>query len=170
MEMERYVDEVRQQLLLAADAGGEDVRSVAERLVGSVGPTVHLVVLDALADAAAELTAELAPGSVELRLRGREPSWVVSLPPAEQPSDAVAPAPAPPADGPVADTDDAELARINLRLPRALKDRVERAAAADGTSINAWLVRAVSAAADQALSPQPRRAATGGTHITGWVQ
>jgi hypothetical protein len=39
-----------------------------------------------------------------------------------------------------------DLARITLRLPEALKERAERAAAEEGVSVNAWLVRAVSAA------------------------
>jgi hypothetical protein len=37
------------------------------------------------------------------------------------------------------------VARISLRLPDGLKTRAERAAAAEGLSLNAWLVRAVAA-------------------------
>jgi hypothetical protein len=178
MELARYVDEVRQQLIVAAEAGDDEVRAVAERLVSAAAPAMHLALLDALGDAAAEITAELAPGSVELRLRGRQPGFAVTLPPVGPEGGGAPPPPSTPPPRPTEDTStadlegDAELARINLRLPKALKDRIERAAARDGLSINAWLVRAVSAAADPAPTPTPapRPAASGGDRFTGWAQ
>jgi hypothetical protein len=171
MDLERYGDEVRRQLIVAAEAGNDEVRALAERLAAAAAPAVHLTLLDALGDAAAEITAELAPGSVELRLRGREPSFAVTLPPAEPDSGPPSRAPSPVDDGTAADVEgDGELARINLRLPKALKDRVERAATSDGLSINAWLVRAVAAAADPVPTTRPRRAASGGDRFTGWAQ
>ena len=142
----------------------------ADLLAAAAAPAVHLALLDALGDAAAELTTELAPGSVELRLRGREPSWVVTLPPAEHEAEAVPTAPVVDGRAPAGEVEDAELARINLRLPRALKDRVEQAAASEGLSINAWLVRAVASAVDPERASRPRRAATGADHFTGWAQ
>ena len=36
------------------------------------------MLLEALSDAAGEITRELAPGSVEVRLRGRDPEFVVT--------------------------------------------------------------------------------------------
>jgi hypothetical protein len=169
MQLERYVDEVRQQLIVAAGTGGDEVRAAADLLASAAAPAVHLALLDALGDAAAELTAELAPGSVELRLRGREPSWVVTLPPAEHDPEVAPGSPAVEERAPAGDDEDAELARINLRLPRALKERVDLAAAGDGLSTNAWLVRAAAAAVDPAAS-RPRRAASGGDHFAGWAQ
>ena len=44
---------------------------------------IRLALQDVLAAAAEEITTELAPGSVELRLRGRHPEFVVTLPPAD---------------------------------------------------------------------------------------
>ena len=41
------------------------------------------------------------------------------------------------------------MSRINLRMPERLKARVEAAAAGEGLSVNAWLVRAAAAAADR---------------------
>ena len=38
------------------------------------------------------------------------------------------------------------MARINLRMPDHLKSRIDRAAAGQGLSVNAWLVRAAAAA------------------------
>ena len=51
------------------------------------------------------------------------------------------------------------MSRINLRMPERLKARIEAAAAArEGLSVNAWLVRAAAAAAD-AGSPARSRGA-----------
>src|SRR5262245_33616312 len=87
MDLTPYVSNLRQELAVAADAGGDDARALAERLTAPLESAVRLVLLDALSAAAAEITRDLAPGSVDLRLRGREPSFVVTPPPAEQPFD-----------------------------------------------------------------------------------
>ena len=83
MELEPYVDKLREQLAVAASAGGEEALSLAQRLTAALESAVRLTLLDALSAAAAEITSELAPGSVELRLRGSEPEFVVTVPPAE---------------------------------------------------------------------------------------
>ena len=110
---------------------------------------MRLALLDALSAAADEITRDLAPGSVHLRLRGREPSFVVTPPPAE-PLDQAAPRPPLP---PVAPQDDeGAMARINFRLSEHLKGRIEEAAERAGLSVNAWLVRAAAAALDGAAT------------------
>ena len=83
MELEGYVNNLREQLAVAASAGGEEALSLAQRLTAALESAVRLTLLDALSAAAAEITGELAPGSVELRLRGGEPEFVVTVPPAE---------------------------------------------------------------------------------------
>ena len=78
----------------------------------------------------------------------------------------------PAAAGPPADADDGAMARINLRLPAHLKARAEDAATAEGLSVNAWLVRAVSTALDggQRASPPARGRDKGSRGLTGWVR
>ena len=83
MELEPYVDKLREQLAVAASAGGEDALLLAQRLTAALESAVRLTLLDALSVAAAEITSDLAPGSVELRLRGGEPEFVVTGPPVE---------------------------------------------------------------------------------------
>ena len=90
MDLTQYVENLRRELAVAADAGGEDARALAERLTAPLESAIRLMLLDALSAAADEITRELAPGSVELRLRAGEPDFVVTPAPADEP---VEPAP-----------------------------------------------------------------------------
>ncbi len=174
MELRPYIDALRHELALAAATGGDDARELAERLTAPLESAARLALLDALSEAAAEITRDLAPGSVDLRLRNREPSFVVTPPPADPwvdggaaappPEPAAAPAPAP------APGEDEATVRISLRLPEHLKNRVEQAAARDGVSINTWLIRAAAAAADGDPGRPATGAASGGQRYTGWVR
>src|SRR6476620_9228063 len=168
MDLSPYAENLRRELVVAAEAGGDDARALAERLTAPLEPAVRLMLLDALSAAADEITRELAPGSVELRLRAGEPEFVVAPVPAEEPE---APAPTPP---PLAapDADEAATARINLRLPEQLKAGVEQAASRERLSVNSWLVRAAATALaheDPDRRPRPRAGRAGQTY-TGWVR
>jgi hypothetical protein len=169
MELGPYVDTLRQELGTAAAAGGEEARALAERLTAPLESAVRLTLLDALSVAAAEITRELAPGSVDVLLRNREPVFVVTPPPAEEP--ALAPVEAPPP--PPADAEDAATARINFRLPDSLKSRIEDAAGRAGLSVNAWLVRATAAALESGLRAESTGSggpARGQERYSGWVR
>lgn len=166
MNLTPYVDNVRHQLAAAAETGGDDVRELADRLSVQLESAIRLMLLDALSAAADAITLELAPGSVELRLRTGEPEFVVTAMPDEEPDDR------PPA-APTLPTDEAgAAARINLRLPEQLKTRVEEAARTERLSVNAWLVRAAAAAL--AENDRGHRSSQWGGRIgqtyTGWVR
>src|ERR671917_472085 len=87
MDLTPYVEHLRRDLLVAAEAGGEEARALAERLAAPLESAVRLTLLDALSAAADEITRELAPGSVELRLRSGDPEFAVTAPPAAVESD-----------------------------------------------------------------------------------
>ena len=78
MDLTPYVENLRRELAVAAEAGGEEARALAERLTAPLESGIRLTLLDALSAAADEITRELAPASVELRLRGGEPEFVAS--------------------------------------------------------------------------------------------
>jgi HicB family len=167
MDLTPYVSQLSAALAVAAEAGGDDARALAGRLVAPLDSAVQLMLLEALSAAADEITRDLAPGSVELRLRGREPSFVVTPPPADdsfaQPLAVTAP--------PVTDADDGAMTRINVRLPEQLKARIEEAAAREKISVNVWLGRAAAAALDSTAAPRPGSPARiGSQHVTGWVR
>jgi hypothetical protein len=174
MDLTAYVDNLQRQLAVAAEAGGDEARAVAERLAAPLDAAIRLTLQDALTVAAEEITLELAPRAVDVRLRGRELECVVTPAPAELSSagsgdddDDHGVSPLPPVDG-----DEGSMTRINLRLPDHLKARVEQAAGREGLSVNAWLVRAAAAALERAdpdrrRGPRPER---GTQRYTGWAR
>src|SRR5688572_19210554 len=112
MDLVPYVEHLQTQLATGADAAGEDARAVVERLAAPLEAAIHLTLQDALSVAAEEITCELAPGAVEVRLRGRELEFVVTPPPTETPAGDFAEADhgAPP---PPVDADEGAMSRIN---------------------------------------------------------
>jgi hypothetical protein len=172
MELEPYIATLRQEFASAAEAAGDEAMAVAERLVIPLESSVRLALLEALSAAADEITCDLAPGSVHVRLQGREPQFVVTPAPTEAFAEAGS-VPVPPSAAlpPAPEGDDGAMARINLRLAEHLKNRIEQAADRSGLSVNGWLVRAAAAALEADTGPAaPRRAAAAGQHFTGWVR
>jgi predicted transcriptional regulator len=162
MELGQYVGDLQRQLVDAALNGTEDTRAVAERLAAGLDAATRLVLLDALSAAVGEITRDLAPGSVDLRLRGREVEFVVTQPSQEADADEHS-------DSSV-DLDDASTSRTTLRLPDALKVRVDEAAAADGLSVNTWLVRAIAAALQPKQRRSTQRTLRTGDNFAGWAR
>jgi len=174
MDLTPYVDNLRRELAVAAEAGGEEARALAERLTAPLVSAIRLTLLDALAAAAEEITRDLAPGSVEVRLRTGEATFAVTPPAVEPPAPVSSGHVAPEPEEPAAADDEGNMVRINLRLPEHLKARIEEAAAEQGRSVNAWLVRAASAALRQPGGPSAAPAPAGGParsaqRFTGWV-
>ncbi|WP_405641166.1 toxin-antitoxin system HicB family antitoxin [Streptomyces sp. NBC_00019] len=170
MDLTPYVDSLRRELAVAAEAGGDEARELAERLTAPLESATRLTMLNVLSAAMDEITRDLAPGSVDVRLRGLDPDFVVTPPPAYGGATAEPAAPAEPLRTP-ADGEEGGTARINLRLPAHLKTRAEEAASREGLSVNAWLVRAVSAAVDGGTRPRTtEKTQTLGQSFTGWVR
>ncbi|MET7420137.1 toxin-antitoxin system HicB family antitoxin [Dactylosporangium sp. NPDC005555] len=170
MDLTSYVSNLGREFATLAEAGGEESRALVERLTGSLESAIRMTLLEALSAAADEITRDLAPGSVELRLRGRDPNFVVTVPQGEQPAAAE----------PVRTTEsqadqfpeDGPAARINVRLPEQLKAAIEEAAAKEGRSVNAWLSRAAAAALqrDTHDPSAAMNAKRGKQAFTGWVR
>lgn len=156
MNLQPYVDGVRHELSVAAAAGGPDAEALAERLTAPLESAIRLALLEALSEAAEQITRELAPGSVDVRLRGRDPEFTVSSGTETEPPAVVVPE----------SDDDGGTWRVTLRLPEHLRNRVDAAARGDGLSVNAWLVRAVTAA----LGGPRRPRGESGKHFSGWVR
>jgi hypothetical protein len=159
MDLQPYVEAVRHELNLAAAAAGAEARALADRLSAPLESAIRLALLEALSAGVEEITSELAPRSVEVRLRGRDPEFVVSAPLDE-------PLAQEPFDVAFGDEDGGTW-RITLRLPESLRAAVEAATRHDGSSLNAWLVRVVAAA----VQSKAGRATPGSARqVTGWVR
>lgn len=173
MDLAQHVNDLQHQLEVAAEAGGEEARALAERLTAPLESAARLVLLEALSVAASEITRELAPGSVDVRLRGRDPEFVVTSAPASPDFEEASQArfAKAPLSGHVSDDlDEGGTSRTTLRLPDHLKLRIEEAATRDGLSVNSWLVRTVAAALEPKDHRPGQRARFGGERYTGWVR
>jgi hypothetical protein len=169
MELSPYAESIRRELVVAAETAGDEARTLVERLTGPLESAIRLTLLDALSAAADEITRELAPGSVELRLRGGQPEFVLTNPPTPEPTEPAADF----APSTVADADEGgATARINLRLPEQLKADIEQAAGRERMSVNTWLVRAAAAAVGRGDPDRrpPQRGGRIGQAYTGWVR
>lgn len=160
MDLTTYVTNLGREFAALAEAGGEESRALVERLTGSLESAIRMTLLEALSAAAGEITRDLAPGSVELRLTGRDPNFVVTPPP-------TGPVEAPSVGEPLI-TEEGPAARINVRMPEQLKTAIEEAAAREGRSVNAWLARAAAAALQK---PEPAASSKRAQQrFTGWVR
>ena len=176
MDLTPYLESLRRDLVAAAEGAGDDVRRAAERLGFALEPAARLAMMEAISQAAAEVTAEMPSGGVDVRLDGRDLDFVVHAPtPAPQAQAAPAPAGAP--------EEEDDVVRITLRLPGSVKARAEEAANRAGLSLNTWLVNVVRSATregavevDLDLTSIPfgrndpfggRR--PGGRRVTGWL-
>jgi len=169
MDLAPYVNQLRRELAVAAEAGGEDARLLAERLAAPLESAARLALLEALSAATEEITRDLAPGSVDVRLRGRDADFVVTPPPAHFELDDAGPQALQGRAVPAPDAEDSGTARITLRLPEHLKARIEEASQRAGLSVNAWLVRAVAEALDANRGRRVERD-LGQERFTGWVR
>ena len=144
MDLTPYVEAIRADL--EAVAGPDEASlAVADRVGRALEPSLQLRLLDALGQAAQELSEQLPSGRVDVRLAGRDVQLAYA---GEEP-----------VDSPV---DDSGAARITLRLPETLKARLEQQASREAVSVNAWLVRAIN------RSLEPRRHV--GNRITGMAE
>lgn len=179
MDITQFVEALRRDLTQAADAGGDEIRAAADRLALALDPAVRLTLMDALSQAAAEITNELQGTSVEVRLKGREPIFVVIGAGAESAEAAASGPPAPPEPDDF-DGEEEAVARITLRLPDSLKARAEELANGRGQSLNTWLVNAARAAVsggavniniNTPFGPgAPGRNRSSNKRIQGWVR
>ncbi len=141
MELTPFVERLRSDLSDAAAAGGPEAQAAAERLALALDPATRMMLLEALSQAAAEITGDLDHEAVDVRMSGREPEFVITRVEPEEP-------PAPPAAPAAPEPEDDGQSRITLRLPESVKLRAEEAATGHGQSLNAWLVDAVRDALD----------------------
>ena len=127
MQIDGYIQALREDLVRVASLGDETTSRAAELLSVAIEASLARRLQDVLGEAALELNAQLDAAHVEVRIAGRDPELVLVR------EDGTVPEP----------VDEAFSARITLRLPESLKQRVESAASREGASVNTWLVQAL---------------------------
>jgi hypothetical protein len=143
MDLSPYLESVRVGVANASALADEPTQKVAERIGTAIESSTRLALLQALSDAAGTISAELAPSSVELRMVGRDPEFVVSVQTAEAEPTLLLPEPESFEGDTSESPEDEPISRITLRLPQSVKTRVDEMASAEGISTNAWLIRGV---------------------------
>ncbi len=147
MQIDGHIHALREELSRMASLGDEATAHAAELLSVALESSLARRLQDILAEAALELNAQLEDGRVEIRIAGRDPELVLVR------EDGTAPEP----------VDEAFSARISLRLPESLKERIESSATREGASVNTWLVQALQRAVE------PRRPSTSSRNrLTGY--
>ena len=149
MQIDGYIQALREDLVRVASLGDETTSRAAELLSVAIEASLARRLQDVLAEAALELNAQLDAAHVEVRIAGRDPELVLVR-----------------EDGSISEpVDEAFSARITLRLPESLKQRIESAAAREGGSVNTWLVqalqRSVESKSHRSISSGSRNRLTG---------
>ena len=138
MDITPYVESLRSSLVSAADSAGDETRQAAERLGFALDSSSRLAIMEAVSQAAAEITSEMPNGGVDVRLNGRDLDFLVHV--------AAPTPPAPPPPPAPEEVEEGGMSRITLRIPESVKTKAEDAAAKSGQSLNTWLVNVVRAA------------------------
>jgi hypothetical protein len=159
MDLLPYIESVRAGVANASSLADEHTQQVAERLGTAIESSTRLALIQALSDAAGSISAEIAPSSVELRMAGQDPEFVVSIQTSLSEPTLLMPEPEAAsenaAEPPMTEAEDEPVARITLRLPQSVKARVDEMASAEGISTNAWLIRAVMDALSERSGSRP---------------
>lgn len=147
MDLSQYVGSVREQLANASALADEQTQHLVQKLGTSLDSALRLTLIQALSDAAVEISTELAPTTVEVRMDGAEPEFVIRQASAgthdESYADDSDDSDDDDDENDVEDEDEEGQARISLRLSTRLKRRVDDAADEDEVSTNAWITNAV---------------------------
>jgi hypothetical protein len=137
MQIDGYVQALREDLARVAAVGDESTARAAELLAVALESSLGRRLLEALGEAALELSGQLESGRVEVRVAGGDPELVYV------PDEETAAEPA----------DEAFTARITLRLPESLKNRLETLASAHGLSVNTLIVQVLARGAEPRTPP-----------------
>jgi hypothetical protein len=150
MKMSSVVDGLRSDVVAVGELGDETVAEVAERIADVLGRSVPGRVLDLLSDAAAELTATLPDGRVDIRVAGDD----VEMTYVEDDLGSAVP---------VGDGDEPS-ARITLRLGEGLKSRLEESAATERVSVNTFILHTL----ERGTSSDRSRSGRTGNRLRGY--
>ena len=135
------MDAIRADVAAVGELGDDTVAEVAERIGAVLARSLPGRLLDLLSGVAADVSAELPEGRLEVRVTRRR-----RRPGLRRPTNSGSPTEA---EGDLS-------ARITLRLGEGLKTRVEDGASRESLSVNAYIVRALERSTSQRPRGEPR--------------
>ena len=147
MQIDGLIQALREDLVRVAALGDETTSRAADLLSVAIEASLGRRIQDVLAQAALELNDQLETAHVEVRIAGHDLQLVLVREDGTTPEQ----------------VDEALSARITLRLPESLKERVESAASRDGSSVNTWLVQVLQRAVES-----HRPMSVGRNRLTGY--
>lgn len=125
---------------------GPEVAEAGTQLMAALKPAITQAMMEVVGMAVTEISSQLDVQTVDIKLVDGDPELVVR----DDPNAVPPPPPSPPSGA-----DDADEARITVRLPGYLKDLISSEAEVSGDSINAYVV--------DVLSNKTRRKSSTGT-------
>lgn len=155
MQLQTHVEALQADLAELGSLGDQATAEAAQRLSLALRSAAGLRILDALTEAALELSAQLPAGHVEVRMAGQDPELVLVQ--EEEPEPATV-------------EDVALTARITLRLPEGLKAAVETMAGQEGVSVNTWIVRMLARFVGGGPAQQTSSTRGPGKRLTGYAR
>ncbi|MFD0000306.1 hypothetical protein [Nocardia sp. NPDC127526] len=148
MDLNKYTDQLRENLIAAAALGDEKTQATAAALAAATENSARLVLLAALSELATEVSAAVGDRTVHVSVDGTDAHVDVRKTAADQ-------------DNPSFEEMTGDISRVTLRLVEQIKSRAEEAAAQSGMSLNSWLSTTVqSALRDQMKRGGPGRCDT----------
>jgi hypothetical protein len=145
--MSQAVEGLCSDIETLAELGNEVVAEVVERVGSVLTRSAPTRILDLLSEIAAELSAELPDGHVEIRVVGDDVELAYIEEHRTTPED-----------------EGEQSARITLRLSDRLKTRIEQAASEQGTSVNAWVLRTL----ERGVTSSYGKSTHGGKRLRGY--
>ena len=161
MELSPYLQRLAEDLEKVTALADDQTRATAARLITALEPGLRSVLIEAVSDTAALVTADLDDVVAVVRMEGRDP--VISVERAEGATTTAIP---------THDDSEEDSARITVRLPQSLKQRAESRAAEADQSLNTWIVHAIRRSAHDEPGPGfpfhqgPKH---GSRRVTGWA-
>jgi hypothetical protein len=129
------IDAVRRRLEEIVALGSDEIAEAGARISSALDDSLRVALLDLLAGVATEVSSQLDDAHVEVRVGGDPPVVVVYE-----------------VESTTAPSED-HSARLTLRLPPDLKDRITERADRAGVSVNTWVVQALQRGVER---PGPR--------------
>ena len=114
---------------------GPEVAEAGSQLMAALKPAITQTMMEVISMAVAEIGSQLEPQSIDIKLVDGDPELVVR-------DDLSATTPPPPPLHP--GVDDADEARITVRLPSYLKDLITAEAEVSGDSVNSYVIDVLS--------------------------